>query len=256
MKHFRPLRPFSLAAVLVLASVPLFAAEVAPADAGRAAKAWVDRGYAMGKLPAGRTVADVDEIEDPATGAIAGLSFTSAGYLGWNGTRWVALSGAAPTGAPTAWTATFDFTASPAKVRYAAGGTVLTADGQAWIPLATSRSFVSGVGYRGGGSVGDFRAVKSGGLDVPVLASPALDGVEPLELSGFAIALRINNAACGAWYTVYASETVDGTYRAVKSVSATSDGVFAIGDVPAGGDTLFLRVGVSDASVPVGTAAP
>lgn len=197
MKHFRPLRPFSLAAVLVLASVPLFAAEVAPADAGRAAKAWVDRGYAMGKLPAGRTVADVDEIEDPATGALAGLSFTSAGYLGWNGTRWVALSGAAPTGAPTAWTATFDFT-----------------------------------------------------------ASPALDGVEPLELSGSAIALRINNAARGSWYTVCASETVDGTYRAVKSVSAPSDGVFAIGGVPAGGDTLFLRVGVSDASVPVGTAAP
>ena len=54
---------------LLLLPAALLASVVSTDDAARAAKAWVDRGYAMGKLPAGREIAAVDEVEDPATGA-------------------------------------------------------------------------------------------------------------------------------------------------------------------------------------------
>ena len=54
---------------LLLLPAALLASEVSTDDAARAAKAWVERGYAMGKLPAGREIAAVDEVEDPATGA-------------------------------------------------------------------------------------------------------------------------------------------------------------------------------------------
>lgn len=58
----------SLAAALC-GSAALFAAEVAPVDAMRAAKAWVGLGRSMGKIPVDRAVVSVDQIEDPATGA-------------------------------------------------------------------------------------------------------------------------------------------------------------------------------------------
>lgn len=72
--------PFALLAALA----PLFlpAAEVSSADAARAASAWVDRGYAMGKIPAGRTVAGADEVEDPATGArLRVVRFEGGGFV-------------------------------------------------------------------------------------------------------------------------------------------------------------------------------
>ena len=60
----------------------LFAAEVSTDDAARAAAAWVDRGYAMGKLPAGRAVAAVDEVEDPDTGArLLVAKFDGGGFV-------------------------------------------------------------------------------------------------------------------------------------------------------------------------------
>ena len=95
---------------------------------------------------------------DAPYGAIAGLCFAKGGYKGWNGSAWVALSGAAPASASTAWVATFDYSQSKPRVRYAVGGTVLTASGSEWIPLATSQSYVTGVGFTGPGSVGDFKA--------------------------------------------------------------------------------------------------
>jgi len=193
---------------------------------------------------------------EPPAGAIAGLSFTSSGYRGWNGSQWVSLSGATPSDSATDWVAAFDFTGSPAKVRYSVGGTVLAANGSAWIPLATAHTYVEGVGYAGGGSVGDFKATKSGGFDVPVLASPALDGVEPMELSGSKLTLRIDNAVSGAYYTVYASDSVSGPYRAVKSIRASASGIFPLPDIDTASDSRFFRVGVSDAAVPANTVAP
>ena len=59
---------FAFAAAFGFTSA-LFAAEVTSTDAARAAKAWVDRGYAMGVFATERTVSGVDEIEDVKTGA-------------------------------------------------------------------------------------------------------------------------------------------------------------------------------------------
>ena len=60
----------------------LLAAEVSTDSAARAAKAWVDRGYAMGELPAGRDVAGVRELEDAETGARLLLaSFEGGGWV-------------------------------------------------------------------------------------------------------------------------------------------------------------------------------
>ena len=68
--------------VVLVAPLALAAAEVSRDDAAIAARAWVDRGYAMGKLPAGRTVAGVDEVTDPDTGAeLRVVRFTGGGYV-------------------------------------------------------------------------------------------------------------------------------------------------------------------------------
>lgn len=68
--------------VAFAAPLALAAAEVSRDDAAIAARAWVDRGYAMGKLPAGRTVAGVDEVTDPDTGAeLRVVRFTGGGYV-------------------------------------------------------------------------------------------------------------------------------------------------------------------------------
>ncbi|MBQ3810792.1 MAG: C10 family peptidase [Kiritimatiellae bacterium] len=68
--------------LLLLFPVLANAAEVSVEDAANAARAWVDRGYAMGKLPAGRTVDGVDEVRDPATGAkLLVARFTGGGYV-------------------------------------------------------------------------------------------------------------------------------------------------------------------------------
>ena len=71
-----------LAFAILVAPFALCAAEISSADAARAARAWVDRGYAMGKLPSGRTVAGVDEVTDPDTGAqLRVVRFSGGGYV-------------------------------------------------------------------------------------------------------------------------------------------------------------------------------
>lgn len=70
-----------LSAILLL-PLAASAAEISANDAARAASAWVDRGYALGRLAAGRTVAGVDEVEDPATGAqLRVVRFEGGGYV-------------------------------------------------------------------------------------------------------------------------------------------------------------------------------
>ena len=71
-----------LAFAVLFASSALFAAEISSDDAARAARAWVDRGYAMGKFSAGRTVAGVDEVTDPDTGAqLRIVRFAGGGFV-------------------------------------------------------------------------------------------------------------------------------------------------------------------------------
>ena len=82
MNARRMLRPLFASALLSLLAAPATAAEVSTNDAARAASAWVDRGYAMGRLPSGRAVAGVDEVEDPATGAkLLVARFEGGGYV-------------------------------------------------------------------------------------------------------------------------------------------------------------------------------
>ena len=71
-----------LAFAMFFASSALCAAEISSDDAARAARAWVDRGYAMGKFSAGRTVAGVDEVTDPDTGAqLRIVRFAGGGFV-------------------------------------------------------------------------------------------------------------------------------------------------------------------------------
>jgi hypothetical protein len=72
------LRGAAIVSLSLLSSVAS-AADVSPADAGRAAQAWVDRGYALGKLPPGIAVAGVERIEDAATGVRLHVAKLSGG---------------------------------------------------------------------------------------------------------------------------------------------------------------------------------
>ena len=197
---------------------------------------------------------------DPPAGALAGLCFAKGGYKGWNGSQWVALSGATPAAASTAWVATFDYSQAKPRVRYTIGGTVLTASGSEWIPLATSQGYVTGVGYAGGGSVGDFKAsYTGGGFVAPILSTVENGGHAPLGFgrdssNNPTFEITVRNAVSGAWYTVYAADSVNGTYRAVTSVKATAAGLKTLSiPAPASKPTRFVRIGVSDAQVPANT---
>ena len=193
---------------------------------------------------------------DVPAGAFAALCFARGGYKAWNGTQWIALSGATPAASATPWRATFDFSASPPRVRYAVGGKTLSASGSDWIPLGSAPGYVRGVGYAGGGAVGDFKASYAGGLPVPALATPD-DGPLSFGTDGSnspTFQVTIRNAVKDAWYTVYAADAVNGTYTAVTSVKATADGLKTLSiPAPSSKPTRFVRIGVSDAQVPANT---
>ena len=196
---------------------------------------------------------------DVPSGAFAALCFARGGYKAWNGTQWVSLAGATPATSATQWRATFDFSSSPPKVRYAVGGKTLSASGSEWIPLSTSGSYVSGVGYAGAGSVGDFEASYAGGGFVPPVLCTAADGHAPLSFgkdgsNNPTFEVTIRNAAKDAWYTVYAADAVGGPYKAVTSAKATADGLKTLSiPAPSSKPTRFVRIGVSDSQVPANT---
>ena len=196
---------------------------------------------------------------DVPADALSGLCFVRGAYRAWNGTQWVALSGAAPSASATAWVATFDFRGSPAKVRYAVGGTALSASGSEWIALSTPRRYAEGVGFVGGGSLDDFKATYAGGFAAPVLSTLEDGGHVPLSFgkdgsNNPTFEITIKNAVKDAWYTVYAADAVDGTYRAVTSAKATAAGLKTLSiPAPSSKPTRFVRIGVSDAQVPANT---
>ncbi|MBQ6103399.1 MAG: C10 family peptidase [Kiritimatiellae bacterium] len=200
--------------------------------------------------------------EVPA-GALAALCFARGGYKAWNGSQWIALSGEVPASSATAWTATFDFASSPHKVRYAVGGATLSASGSDWVPLVSAQGFLRGVGYAGGGEVGNFKAVCAGGFPVPALATFAGDGVEPLVFGGTAAAptltVTVGNAKKDIWYAVYESQKPDGTYTFAGRAQAQRDGTLPI-TIDASATTKFLRIKASDAPIqptsPLFPAAP
>ncbi len=195
------------------------------------------------------------DLPDVPSGAFAALCFARGGYKAWNGTQWVALSGAAPAASATPWSATFDFSSSPNRVRYAVGGKTLSASGSEWIPLASAPGYVRGVGYAGVGTVGDFKATCAGGVSVPKLATLAGDGVEPLAFGGTAAAptltVTIGNAQTGVWYAVYESASVGGPWTFVQRAQAQRDGTLPF-TIDAKATTKFLRLKASDAEIAPG----
>ena len=122
----------------------------------------------------------------------------------------------------------------------------LSASGSAWIPLASAPVFVRGVGYAGGGGIGDFRATYAGGLPVPELATG--DGAEPLVFGGTTdaptLTITVGNAKAGVWYAVYASRTVNGDYAFVQRERATKDGTLFF-TIDASDTTKFIRIKAS-----------
>ena len=104
-----------------------------------------------------------------------------------------------------------------------------------------------------------FRSV-GGGFVAPVLATLEGDGHAPLGFgkdssNNPTFEVTVKNAAKDAWYTVYASDTVDGTYKAVKSEPAPANGLMTLSiPAPSSKPTRFVRIGVSDAQVPENTA--
>ena len=127
--------------------------------------------------------------------------------------------------------------------------------------LAPGRSYTATVVATGSNGLASEPATlvfRTKGLAAPVFATPAADGVPALAFGGTAaapvLAVSIANAAKGAWYTVYASDAVDGTYAAVTSEQATADGLKTLSiPAPASKPARFVRVGVSDAEISSGT---
>ena len=200
------------------------------------------------------------ELPDVPAGVFAALSFARGGYKAWDGAQWISLSGAAPAASATPWTATFDFSSSPPRVRYAVGGATLSASGSKWIPLASAPGYARGVGYAGGGAVGNFKASYAGGGFVAPVLCTAADGHVPLSFgkdgsNNPTFEVTIRNAAKDAWYTVYAADAVNGTYKAVTSEKATADGLKTLSiPAPSSKPARFVRIGVSDAQVPANTS--
>ena len=120
---------------------------------------------------------------------------------------------------------------------------------------------MTGVGYAGGGSVGDFKAsYTGGGFVAPILSTVENGGQAPLGFgrdssNNPTFEITVRNAAKDAWYTVYAADAVDGAYKAVTSVKAPADGLMTLSiPAPSSKPTRFVRIGVSDAQVPENTA--
>ena len=115
------------------------------------------------------------------------------------------------------------------------------------------------MGFVGGGSLDDFKATYAGGFAAPVLATLADGGHVPLSFgkdgsNNPTFEITIKNAVKDAWYTVYAADAVDGTYRAVTSAKATAAGLKTLSiPAPSSKPTRFVRIGVSDAQVPANT---
>jgi M6 family metalloprotease-like protein len=95
--------------------------------------------------------------------------------------------------------------------------------------------------------------------DAPAFSTPADGGHVPLSFgkdgsNNPTFEVTIKNAAKDAWYTVYASDTVDGAYKAVTSIQATADGLLTLSiPAPSSKPTRFVRIGVSEAQVSTNT---
>ena len=168
---------------------------------------------------------------------------TEAVAYGHAADGWRRLDSAAfPIGAWTAWRMELDLSsASAPRIRYLVDGEVLAdGTGAEWLPLAQSIDHVAGVGFVGSGFAGDFRGMYAdfGGTGPtveppqPVFGAtsegPALSFAVDPATGAPRLVVRIANAAAGAYYTAFTSETLTGPFTAEgDSQLAETNGAFA-----------------------------
>ena len=186
----------------------------------------------------GSTVVSVGSaaVEAPS-GTRGGLVFVEAGPMGWTRDGWVSLEGAAPeAGETVAWKMEVALSGANAPaIRYTVGETVLAdADGRQWFPLPAGTTTVGGVGFSGGGKIGDFRgfykARVAGRFEKPEFGSQSADG----SALGFGknaqgqdvFSVSIDNASPDAVYGVYTGATVDGDYVRDKTAVVSGSGEY------------------------------
>ena len=137
-------------------------------------------------------------------------------------------------------------------IRYTIGETVLSdADGREWFALPSSVTTLGGVGFAGGGKLGDFRGFYKaqivGRFEKPNFGASTPDG----DALGFGtnaagkptFSVSIDNASADAVYGVYVCETVDGDYVRDKNAVVSGSGAFKTFTVSAeNADTQFIVI--------------
>ena len=198
-------------------------------------------------------------------GAIGALLFLEEGPAVWTGEGWTPLTGDAPeSGDTVSWKLDVRVSGEGAPaVRYTIDGTVRSTAEEmtrTWIPLPAGTETVAGVGFAGGGKVGNFRGYYIaivGRFEKPHFGAGddgsggvSGEGVSPLSVvtdpvtGATTFAVSIDNASDAAVYGVYAAESVTGPYVRVANPGVARDGAvrtFTI-DVPDGEDTQFVVI--------------
>lgn len=90
--------------------------------------------------------------------AASEVNDTTKGYFAWLGSEWVQLTGATPGEDGTSYklVVTFDNRADSKKVQFKVGDTVLTSEGQEWIPYGTALLGTMSIDLVGSGNVTSF----------------------------------------------------------------------------------------------------
>ena len=190
---------------------------------------------------------------------------------GWTADGWVALAGAAVAENEWIdWNASIDFSASPVTVTYGIGGTVLSnaTSGATALRVAGSPTSLRAVRYVGNGVVDDFRGVYYEPVTIVRIREPvyAEGGAGPISF-GTKNGARVMNLAVStegqpsdAQYAAFTCKTLsadDADWTAAAASRAASRSEIAAGavvlDLPATGETLFVKLVVSDRTIAKGT---
>jgi len=213
--------------------------------------------------------------EAPADPPLAGLALGDEGggvrLYGWTADGWVALAGAAVAENEWIdWNASIDFSASPVTVTYGIGGTVLSnaTSGATALRVAGSPTSLQAVRYVGDGVVDDFRGVYYEPVTIVRIREPvyAEGGAGPISF-GTKNGARVMNLAVStegqpsdAQYAAFTCKTLsadDADWTAAAASRAASRSEIAAGavvlDLPATGETLFVKLVVSDRTIAKGT---
>ncbi len=214
--------------------------------------------------------------EAPTDSPLAGLALGDEGGVvslyGWTAGGWVRLAGApVAENAWTDWNAAIDFSASPVTVTYGIGGAVLSnaVTGATALPVAGSPTSLRAVRYVGNGAVDDFRGVYYEPVTVVAIREPeyaenAASGPLSFAVRNGRRVMQLAVATSGqpvdAQYTAFTCKELDPddakwtAAAASRAASSTEIGAGAILlDVPEGDGSLFVKIVVSDHSIPKGT---